>query len=183
MGEKVTKAVILAAGEGRRLRPLTQETPKAMLPVGGVPLLERLVRYLAAQGVGEIAINLHHAPGIVVHYFGDGAAWGVRLTYSYEPRILGTAGAVRKLQDFLTETFFVVYGDLLTEVDLARVAASHREHRAVGTIVLYRVADPWERSVVELDRQGRVLRFVEKPPRELGSSGLANAGIYVLEPE
>ncbi len=176
------KAIILAAGEGTRLRPLTNERPKPMLPVGGVPLLEHLIRLLARPGVQEIAINLHHRPEAVTSYFGNGVPWGVRLTYSYEERILGTAGAVRRLQHFLDQSFFVLYGDVLTDLDLTALAAFHRARRAALTMALYRVPRPWECGIVEMDDDGRIRRFVEKPPRDHMFGDLANAGIYVMEP-
>ncbi len=176
------KALILAAGEGTRLRPLTRERPKPMLPVGGAPLLEHLLRLLARHGIRDIAINLHYKPDVVTGHFGDGALWGVRLTYSYEEQMLGTAGAVRRLQPFLDEPFFVLYGDVLTDLDLTALAAFHKARGAALTAVLYRVPRPWDCGIVALDEEGRITRFVEKPPREQVFSNLANAGIYVMAP-
>lgn len=176
------KAIILAAGEGTRLRPLTGEQPKPMLPIGGLPLLEHLIRLLARHGVYDIAINLHYKPEAVTSHFGDGAPWGVHLTYSYEEHILGTAGAVRRLQRFLDQSFFVLYGDVLTDIDLTALATFHQARQAGLTMALYRVPRPWECGIVEVDGDGRVRRFVEKPPRDNVFSDLANAGIYVMEP-
>ena len=176
------KALILAAGEGLRLRPLTLERPKPMLPIAGTPLLEHLVRLLALHGVRDIAINLHYKPEAVTSHFGDGSRWGVRLTYSYEEQILGTAGAARRLQTFLDERFFVLYGDVLTDLDLTALAAFHVAKRAVLTLALYRVPRPWECGIVEIDEDGRVRQFVEKPPRHQVFSDLANSGVYVMEP-
>jgi len=110
------KALILAAGEGTRLRPLTLTRPKPMLPVNGEPLLAITIARLRNQGVGDIAINLHHHPETIMDYFGDGSRFGVRITYSHEPDLLGTAGAARKLADYLDETFIIVYGDVLTNL-------------------------------------------------------------------
>jgi len=176
------KALILAAGEGTRLRPLTLERPKPMLPIGGIPLLGLLLRLLLRHGVRDIAINLHYKPEAVSAYFGDGARWGVRLTYSYEEQILGTAGAVRRLQSFLDERFLVLYGDVLTDLDLTALSAFHVARQAALTAALYRVPRPWECGVVELDGEGRIRRFVEKPARAQVFSDLANAGVYVMEP-
>jgi mannose-1-phosphate guanylyltransferase len=153
-----------------------------MLPIGGVPLLDILVRLLARHGVREIAINLHHKPDVVTDYFGDGLRWGVRLTYSHEEQILGTAGAVRRLQSFLDERFFVLYGDVLTDLDLTGLAAFHEAKGAALTAALYRVPRPWECGIVGMDADGRIVRFVEKPPRDQVFSDLANAGVYVMEP-
>jgi mannose-1-phosphate guanylyltransferase/phosphomannomutase len=176
------KALILAAGEGTRLRPLTLDRPKPMLPISGTPLLEILVHLLTRHGVREIAINLHHKPAVVTEYFGDGRRWGVRLTYSYEELILGTAGAVRRLQSFLDQRFFVLYGDVLTDLDLTALASFHASKAAELTAALYRVPRPWECGIVGLDDDGRISRFVEKPLRGEVFSDLANAGVYVMEP-
>lgn len=177
------KALILAAGEGTRLRPLTLTRPKPMLPIGGVPLLELWLRLLARHNVRDIAINLHYKPDVVTSYFGAGERWNVRLTYSYEEQILGTAGAVRRLQSFLDERFFVLYGDVLTDLDLTALASFHAQRQAAVTAALYRVARPWECGIVEMDGSGRIRRFVEKPPRDQVFSDLANAGAYVMEPD
>lgn len=177
------RALILAAGEGTRLRPLTLKCAKAMLPVGGRPVLEHLVRLLRTHGITEIAINLHHRPSDIMDYFGDGHDFGVQITYSLEKELLGTAGAVKKLQHFFTDTFFVVYGDLLTTLDLTALIEFHRRKRGMATVALYRVSNPESCGIIELDGQGRIRRFVEKPEPETAFSDLANAGVYVLEPE
>ena len=175
--------MILAAGEGRRLRPLTLHMPKPMLPVAGRPLLEHIIIHLRRCGVADLAINLFHLPNAVISYFGDGAAWGVRLRYSVEERLLGSAGGVKRLEAFFDDTFVVYYGDLLTWADLRPMISHHRAKGALATMALYRVPDPWNRGIVELDDAGFIARFAEKPPRDQVFSNLANAGIYVLEPE
>ena len=177
------KGMILAAGEGRRLRPLTNHLPKPMLPIAGRPLLEHIIIYLRAHGITELAINLHHLPQAVIDHFGDGSAWGVSLRYSVEKQLLGSAGGVKRLQDFFAETFIVYYGDLFTQADLRPMIDLHRQSRAPATMGLYRVPDPWNRGIVELNEAQTITRFVEKPPRDQLFSDLANAGIYVLEPE
>jgi NDP-sugar pyrophosphorylase family protein len=177
------KAMILAAGEGARLRPLTLCCPKTMLPVGGKPLLEHHLAWLRSYDITEVAINLHYRPDAIIDYFGSGADFGVNLSYSYEDALLGTAGAVKRLQPFFDDTFLVVYGDLLTNLDLAMLTAFHRSHRGQVTITLYRVKNPSACGLVELDSSGRIARFVEKPPPSEAFTDLANAGVYVLEPE
>ena len=177
------KAMVLAAGTGSRLRPLTLKRAKAMLPIGGRPLLEHLTCLLKVHNITEIAINLHYRPDDIVEYFGDGHAFGVRITYSREQELLGTAGAVKKLQHFFTETFLVVYGDLLTTLDLTALVDFHWRKGGLATIALYRVDHPQACGIVELDTNGRIRRFVEKPGPEEVFGNLANAGIYVLEPE
>lgn len=178
------KAIILAAGAGTRLRPLTDTCPKPMLPVAGRPLLAHTLGWLRAQGVTEAALNLHHLPGVVRDGLGDGGAWGMRLRYSLEPKLLGTAGAARAIAErfpgWLDQTFLVVYGDMLLDLDMADLAALHRSREAALTIALKRTATPQSQGMVELDEAGRVLRFVEKP-REW-SGDLANAGVYLCEP-
>ena len=164
------KALILAAGEGTRLRPLTLTRPKPMLPIGGIPLLELWLRLLVRHGVRDIAINLHYKPDVVTSYFGDGTRWHVRLTYSFEEQALGTAGAVRRLQSFLDERFFVLYGDVLTDLDLTALAALHERKQAALTAALYRVPRPWECGIVAMDADGRITRFVEKPARAIRCS-------------
>jgi NDP-sugar pyrophosphorylase family protein len=176
------KAVILAAGEGTRLRPLTVDRPKPMLPIGGSPLLVHLIHLLAHHGVRDIAINLHYKPEVVTAYCGDGSQWGVQLVYSIEETILGTAGAIRKLQPFLDQRFFVLYGDVLTDLDLAALDRFHTVHQAALSVALYRVPRPWECGIVDMDSSGRIRRFVEKPPRADAFSDMANSGIYVMEP-
>jgi NDP-sugar pyrophosphorylase family protein len=176
------KGMILAAGEGRRLRPLTDRLPKPMLPIAGRPLLEYTITYLRDCGVTDLAINLYHLPQVVIDYFGDGSRWGVSLRYSVEERLLGSAGGVKRLQSFFDETFVVFYGDLLTWTDLRPMIELHRRAGVLATMGLYHVPDPWNRGIVQLDEAKNITRFVEKPPRAQVFSNLANAGIYILEP-
>jgi len=177
------KAMILAAGEGTRLRPLTLDCPKPMLPVAGRPLLEHTVEWLRRHGVSEIAVNLHYKPLSITGHFGDGSRFGVAITYSHEEQLLGTAGAVKRLEHFFHGTFVVIYGDVLTDLDLTAMAAFHRDRGGAGSVALYRVDNPSARGLVETDGDGRILRFVEKPRPEEVFTDLANAGVYILEPE
>ena len=177
------KGMILAAGEGKRLRPLTEDMPKPMLPLAGRPLLEHIIAHLRNCGVTDLAINLHHLPEVVMDYFGDGSRWGVNLRYSVEDRLLGSAGGVKRLQPFFDDTFLVYYGDVFTLADLGSMISLHRRRQVLATMALYQVPDPWNRGIVELDDQQLITRFVEKPARERAFSDLANAGIYVLEPD
>ena len=127
------KALILAAGKGTRLKHLTADKPKPMLEIGGEPLLAHHVRRLRAAGVQEIAINLHHAAGVITDYFGDGSRYGVRIEYSYEPELLGTAGAAKKLAAFLDESFYVIYGDVFNNVDLPSTGGVSRRSQTGAT--------------------------------------------------
>jgi NDP-sugar pyrophosphorylase family protein len=177
------KAMILAAGPGTRLRPLTDNCPKAMLPVGGRPLLHHAIDLLRSHGVTDVVINLHHLPESVIAYFGNGQAFGVRIFYSREDALLGTAGAVKKAAEHFQEAFLVIYGDLLTDLDLTAMGVHHRNHGSIATLALHAVGNPQECGIVEMDSDGWIRRFVEKPAPQDVFSNLANAGVYVLEPE
>jgi mannose-1-phosphate guanylyltransferase / phosphomannomutase len=180
--ESWMRAMILAAGEGTRLRPLTLERPKPMVPIGGRPILEHLITLLRRHRVTQIAINLHYKPEAILDYFGDGDRFGVSLTYSYEERLLGSAGAARRLAWFFDGAFFVLYGDVLTDIDLSALMNRHQATGAAATLALYRVPDPTRCGIVELAEDNRVVRFVEKPRPEEVFSDLASAGICILAP-
>jgi NDP-sugar pyrophosphorylase family protein len=174
------KAVILAAGAGTRLRPLTDTCPKPMLPIAGRPLLARTLDWLKAQGVAEVALNLHHLPEVVRGGLGDGSAWGMRLHYSYEPTLLGTAGALRTIAELLPgwfdQTFLLLYGDMLLDIELAGLLALHRGGGAILTMALKHTLTPHSQGMIAVDAAGRVRRFVEKP-RDWDGGDLANAGV------
>lgn len=173
-------AVVLSAGLGTRLRPLTDTCPKPMVPVAGVPLLERTVRHLGANGVTDICINLHHLPQVVREHFGDGSAFGARLHFSVEEDLLGTAGALNAFREFLGRPFLIWYGDVLSEFDVPAFAHFHRERGGLATVGLYRVDNPTQCGLVDMDGTSRITRFVEKPP--VAFTDLANAGVYACEP-
>lgn len=177
------KGMILAAGEGRRLRPLTERLPKPMLPVDGRPLLAHLIELLRRHGVCDIAVNLHHRGEAIESYAGDGARFGVRLTYSHEERLLGSVGALKRLDWFLRDgPFFVLCGDVLTDIDLTALRSFHKARRAAVTIALYQPEALGSCGVVRLAEDDRILDFVEKPAPGTEPSRWANAGIYVVEP-
>jgi NDP-sugar pyrophosphorylase family protein len=144
--------------------------------------LQHNVELLARHGIREITINLHHCPDVVTNYFGDGSRFGVSITYSHEPELLGTAGAVKKLESFFQDTFLVIYGDNLIECDLHRLLAFHQERAGIVTIALHYRDDVTKSGVVALDEFNRVLRFVEKPQANQVLSHWVNAGVMVLEP-
>jgi NDP-sugar pyrophosphorylase family protein len=181
------KALILAAGKGTRLKHLTANRPKPMLPVGNIPLLEHHLRWLHSHKITEIAINLHHSHSVITDYFGDGRNFGVSIHYSYEETLLGTAGAAKRLEGFLDQPFVVVYGDVFTNLNLQRLLQFHRmkvKNMAPDqtmTLSLYQVPNPTECGLVGLDADGRITRFVEKPPAEQVFTRLANAGVMVCE--
>jgi mannose-1-phosphate guanylyltransferase len=176
--------MILAAGAGTRLRPHTDVLPKPMLPVRGRPTLEWIVLWLAHHSVRDIIINLHHHPEPVMAYFGTGERWGVKLTYSVEETLLGTAGGLKRVGHLFGDSFVVAYGDVLTDLDLGALMTFHeacpREPHV--TLSLHEAENPWECGVVEMDADRRVVRFVEKPPREAVFSTLVSAGVLVMDP-
>jgi NDP-sugar pyrophosphorylase family protein len=178
------KAFILAAGLGTRLRSLGLDVPKVMVPIGGKPLLEHHLELFKRQGIREFIVNLHYLPEKITSYFGDGSRFGVSITYSHEPELLGTAGAVKKMESELRGgSFIVFYGDNLVRVDFAPLLEFHRTRQAQATLALFASPEPWTGGVVETDSNGRVLRFVEKPDRKQVSTNLISAGIFVLEPQ
>ncbi|HSJ59155.1 MAG TPA: nucleotidyltransferase family protein [Anaerolineae bacterium] len=177
-----TSAMILAAGAGTRLRPLTERVPKCMVPVRGKPLLEHTIEWLAQSGVTRIVINVCYLPQVVTDHFGDGSRWGVSITYSPEAEPMGTAGGVKRAAHFFDGPFFVWYGDNLSRCRLDRLYAFHHARGSAATIALHYRDDPCQSGIVGLDGQDRIVRFLEKPAPEEVFSHWINAGIYVLEP-
>lgn len=179
------RAVILVGGEGTRLRPLTLTVPKQILPVVDVTMIERVLGGLAAYGVDEAVLSLGYRPDAFLRLFPDGSAAGVKLTYAVEPEPLDTAGAIRFAAEHagIDERFVVVNGDVLCDLNLEELVRFHDARGALGTIALTPVDDPSAFGVVPTDPEGRVLEFVEKPPRASAPTNLINAGTYVLEPE
>jgi len=178
------RAVVLVGGFGTRLRPLTLTTPKPMLTVGHRSIVENLVHMLARAGVNEVVLGLGFRPEPFVQAFPDGTCAGVRLHYAVEPEPLDTGGAIRFAADDagINETFIVVNGDIITDLDVSALVARHQETGAEATIHLTPVEDPSAYGVVAIDQDGRVERFVEKPAPGTAPSNLINAGTYVFEP-
>jgi NDP-sugar pyrophosphorylase family protein len=176
-------AMILAAGKGTRLYPLTETLAKPMVPIGGRPVLEHTVRWLRDHGIRRVVVNLHHRPESVRDHFGDGSRFGVELHYSEEPELLGTAGGVKRVESFFEDPFLVVYGDVLTDLDLGALVAFHRSVAltAHATLALDQRPDTTQGGVVELDAGGRIRKFVEKPrPGEIRSPWV-NSGVMLLD--
>lgn len=176
------KAVILVGGEGTRLRPLTCNTTKAMVPILNMPFLEYLIRYLKGHGIKDIILTMSYLPDRIQGYLGDGAKLGVRLTYLMEEPPLGTGGAVKNAEAYLDEPFFVLNGDVLTGIDLTAMMSRHRKTKPRVSIALTPVDNPTIYGVVETDTQDMVKRFVEKPSAEEVTTNMINAGIYIIEP-
>jgi mannose-1-phosphate guanylyltransferase / phosphomannomutase len=176
------KAVILAGGEGTRLRPLTSNQPKPMMPIANVPMMEHIVKLLAGHGFDDIVVTVAFMANHIRNYFGDGSELGVRMRYATEEAPLGTAGSVRNAMDELDETFLVISGDVLTDVDLGAVVEQHADRKAFATIALKRVDNPVDFGIVITRPDGEIERFLEKPTWGQVFSDTINTGIYVLDP-
>lgn len=191
------KAMILAAGKGTRVQPLTYEMPKPMIPVLGKPVMEYLVERLAQHGFSNIMVNLSHLPTSIENYFGDGRRWGVNIGYSFEGHVekgaliadpLGSAGGIKRIQDFggfFDDTFLVVCGDAIIDLDITKALRRHWQSGAKASIVVKRVPKHMVSNygVVVSDDDGVVTSFQEKPSQEEAKSTLVNTGIYIFEPE
>jgi NDP-sugar pyrophosphorylase family protein len=173
------KALLLAAGRGTRLAPLTHSLPKVLVPIAGRPLLEHQLDYLAEQGVDEVAINVSHLADDVVAFL-DRTSLPLPVRVSRESEPLGTSGALLPLRDFLDEPFLVLYGDVVTNASLGALAAAHRGRGAVATLAYYASDETAGKGLLEVDSDGRIDAFVEKPTEAV--PGLVNAGIYALDP-
>jgi len=173
----------MAGGEGSRLRPLTSGVPKPLVPVVGKPVMEHILRLLRTHGITDVVVTLQYLGSAIRDYFGDGSDFGVDITYVVEDAPLGTAGSVKNAQEYLDEPFIVISGDALTDIDLGKVMAYHREKAASATIVLTSVSNPLEYGVVITNPDGTINRFLEKPSWGEVFSDQVNTGIYVIEPE
>ena len=178
------RAMILAGGLSTRLYPLTKRVPKPLVPVAGEPNAVHLMRYLKQYGYDEIAINVHYLADAIVQRLGDGSAFGVRLEYLHEDVLLGSAGAVKQMEAFLSGGPFVVVGcDDLTDLPLDELTAFHEKNRALATIGLVERDEVEHYGVVVTEPGGKIVGFQEKPPRGTEASKLVNTGIYAFSPE
>jgi mannose-1-phosphate guanylyltransferase len=191
------KAMILAAGKGTRVRPITHVLPKPMIPLVRKPVMEFLVEHLKAHDIKQIMVNTSHLAPVIEEYFRDGDRFGVQMAYSFEGdliggqiegKAIGSAGGMKKIQDFsgfFDETFVVLCGDALVDIDFAQVLRFHRDRKSIATLVLRDVPpdDVSKYGVVQTDASGRIVRFQEKPTRDQAVSSTINTGIYVFEPE
>lgn len=192
----MAKAMILAAGQGTRVRPLTKQTPKPMVPILGKPVLEYIIEHLARYGVKEIMVNVAFNHWKIENYFGDGHRWGVEIGYSYEgvrehgeivPKPLGSAGGMRNIQDFsgfFDDTTIVMCGDAIIDLDISAALFEHKTKKAMASVVALEVPRDQVKNygIVVSDKEGRVSSFQEKPSPEEAKSTLASTGIYIFEP-
>ena len=177
------KGIIMAGGEGSRLRPLTCNCPKPMMPIMDKPVMEYAVELLKNNGITDICVTLQYLPDEVMSYFGNGRDFGVDIKYFIEETPLGTAGSVKNAEEFLDDTFIVISGDALTDIDLSKAIEYHKSRHSTATLVLKEVAVPLEYGVVVTDENGAISGFLEKPSWSEVFSDKANTGIYILEPE
>ncbi len=178
------KAMVLAAGVGSRLEPLTSDVPKPLVPIANVPVMEQIISLLAKHQIKDVIANLHYLPEQIKEYFGDGKKFGVSIKFMQENELSGDAGGVRACRDFLsTGTFIVLMGDLVTDADLTKIVKEHKEKKALATIALKQVKNVEHFGVAVQDKDGYITGFQEKPQANDALSDMASAGIYVLEPE
>jgi len=178
------KAVILAGGEGTRLRPITYQIPKPMIPLVGMPLMEYVIRNLKKHGIEDIILSTFYMSSIFISHFGNGEKLGVNITYVPEDVPLGTCGAVKNAEKYLKDEPFLVFnGDIITSLDFSKLIEYHRQKEAKATITLTPVEDPTMYGLVPIDSDGRVIKFLEKPKLDEITTNLINAGTYVIEPE
>jgi NDP-sugar pyrophosphorylase family protein len=181
----IRRAMVLAAGRGTRLAPLTDTVPKPLVPVAGRPFLEHILEFLRAGGITEVVVNLHHLGHRIEQHLGDGARFGVRVRYSWENPILDTGGGIKRAEPLLAgEPFVVVNGDSLLEVPLQEVVEHHRARGSLVTMVLRSNPDADRYGVIEIDGDDRVRRVVGLPPGESGAAlrGFMFPGLHVFEP-
>jgi len=178
------KAMILAAGGATKLYPLTYTLPKPLVPVLNRPVIEHIIELLHNHGIRDLIINLHYLHRSIEEALGDGSRFGVKIFYSFEPELRGTAGGVRQVAEHFQETFVVIGADDLTDMNLTELVEFHRQHQALATLAAVPVQTPTEEGVLELDEERRVTWFLEKPGLQRGAAGnWSNTGVYVFEPE
>jgi mannose-1-phosphate guanylyltransferase len=177
------QAIVLVGGEGTRLRPLTYGTPKPMVPIAGVPFLARTMQRLKDAGITDVILPAGYLPDAIKNYFGDGSAFGMKITFIIEHTPMGTAGALKNVEEHIHGPFLVLNGDILTGLDLAAFIAEHKKKGGIGSLHLIHVEDPSAFGAVVHDESGRISAFVEKPPKESAPTNDVNAGTYLFERE
>ena len=183
MHKDATKALVLAAGVGTRLDPLTKSVPKPLVPVANRPVMEHVLRLLKRHGVNEVAANLHYMADKMPEYFNGVKDLGQKLHFVHEKELSGDAGGMRACKKFLKDsTFVVLMGDIITDIDITYIVQKHKRSGAIASIALKTVEDVQHFGVAKLDRDGRIIQFQEKPKLEEAISNLASTGIYVFEP-
>lgn len=178
------RAMVLAAGVGSRLEPLTNQVPKPMVPIANRPVMQHILALTRKHGITEVISNLHYQADKIREYFGDGSKFGIKLEYLFEKELSGDAGGVRACKDFFgKETFIVLMGDLLTDADLTDIVRQHKEKKALASIAIKRMDDVTQFGVVVTNEDGFITGFQEKPKQDEALSNHISTGIYILEPE
>jgi len=177
------KAVVMAGGAGSRLRPMTIQRPKPMVPIINKPVMSHILDLLKRHGITEVIITVQYLADFIQNFFGDGSNLGMRIHYSVEETPLGTAGSVKNAEALLDDTFIVISGDALTNFNITKIVEYHRKKKSIATLALHRNSDPTEYGVIILNPEGQITRFQEKPGRDSVMSDYVNTGIYVFEPE
>ncbi|HOQ01446.1 MAG TPA: NDP-sugar synthase [Acetivibrio clariflavus] len=177
------KALFLAGGFGTRLKPITNDLPKPMVPIMGKPLLERNIENLKRHGIDEIVLSTCYKPYKIENHFKDGKKFGVKINYISEDMPLGTAGAIKNAESFFDDTFLVFNADILSDIDISDMIRFHKEKQALATIAVTEVDNPSAYGVIEHDENGFITAFKEKPKPHESNSNLINAGVYIFEPQ
>lgn len=176
------RAIILSAGKGERIREINDEVPKVLIPLLEKPMLVWNIELLKNHGIHDIAINTHHLAHKIKDYLGNGNKFGVNIRYSYEEELLGTSGALNNFKDFFDDTFIVIYGDVISQIDLSKLIHFHKEHNASATLVVHESDHPEDSDIVQLNDEEKITRLVHKPgSTEFGNIG--NAALFVIEPK
>lgn len=178
------KAFILSAGFGTRLLPITKKIPKVMIKIGGKSVLEHLIILCKKHKIEEIVINLHHLPEKIKDYFKDGSKWGVKIFYSFEPKIMGSAGALKKTKHNLKDDdFFVLNGDVMTDLNLSEMWKFHKEKKGIGTFLIHKSTHPYDSSILEVDQNWQIINFNKKVKPGKKYLNLSKSGTHIFKPE
>jgi len=176
------QALIFCAGLGTRLKPLTDNIPKPMVPIDGKPLLERHIEQFKKYGVNDFLINLHHLPDKITDYFGNGSNWGVKITYKYEPELLDTAGAIKNFEQELDDKFFLIYGDVFSLLDYDKFGKGFLEKKdTIAMVVIGDTDHPWDSDLVEVDNNLRFLKIYKKPHDTIPKKYKAMRAVYCFD--
>lgn len=178
----IKKAIILSAGMGTRMLGMTQNLPKVMLELNGKPILEYNLERLASYGVKEVCINLYHLPEKIKNFVQNGDKWGLKINYNIEPELLGTSGALNKFKEVLNENFFVIYGDVIGDVNLEKWVNFHENNRSDATLIVHESSHPEDSDIVQVDERSRIIKVIHKP-RNRDYGILGSAAWYIVSPK
>ncbi|HSX49026.1 MAG TPA: NDP-sugar synthase [Candidatus Saccharimonadales bacterium] len=178
-----TKAIILSAGHGTRLLPITREIPKVMIPIGDKPVLEHLIRLCASHNIQDVIINLHYLPDVITNHFADGSKFGVHITYLYEEeKILGGAGAIKNAESLVNGDFLVMDGDVMTNLNLKKILNFHREKKGIATFLVHKTNHPYDSDCVQFDENSRITKFFRPKEGDIFDP-MSKSGTHIFTPE